>query len=747
MDIKHFWPEWSVVELIGKGSFGSVYRIVRQKNNHAFFSALKVIRIPTSETEVQEYYGQGMDEHTIYQMYLEQVQKLENEIVVMESLKSAANVVSIEDHYIEKDPQKIGWTFYIRMELLESLDQYIKRERRMPMEEIIKMGIDISNALACCEEANIIHRDVKPGNIFRGKYGDYKLGDFGIARELEGGGYASTMIGTPNYEAPEIVLGRKYDHTVDIYALGMVLYSHLNHGRKPFFPAYPQPVTREAKEEAFAKRMSGDKLPMPDDADRVLGGIVLKACAFDPKNRYQSAKEMRDDLKLYETSQIEKNREESTMILAPSQKQRGNSKKSIIPMIITITGLAIIGTLAAVIICTGIFGRKNQTIRDSINITEEVSNEPESPLPSLEVTSDTPSPEPIATNTPTPKPTATNTSTPEPTATNTPTPNLNEEDSSFFVGEALDYVSSILFGDDSGEDVSVATNKPSPTPTYRKSNWNTIKSLKNATVGDIVKFGEFEQNNDYTDGGEEIKWYVIQVSGNKKLLLSKYALTGKEEYHDSWNSSSCRSWLNNDFYNDSFSEEQKQTICLTENVDDIQQIDIVNGSVVTSIRNESYDKVFLLSDEETDMFSKSIRNSSSTDVTNSIYDCRPTKYAKEQGIITNSNDYCLWRTRIFLEDGEFISMGPSDGVDFDHQAQNVGIRPAIWIYTEPVISDTETVRKVQEALNEAGFSCGSADGILGTNTMKALRQFQEYNNIEVCGLITEQTLLKMHINK
>ena len=88
MDIKHFWPEWSVVELIGKGSFGSVYRIVRQKNNHAFFSALKVIRIPTSETEVQEYYGQGMDEHTIYQMYLEQVQKLENEIVVMDKTLS-----------------------------------------------------------------------------------------------------------------------------------------------------------------------------------------------------------------------------------------------------------------------------------------------------------------------------------------------------------------------------------------------------------------------------------------------------------------------------------------------------------------------------------------------------------------------------------------------------------------------------------------------------------------------------------
>ena len=695
MDIKHFWPEWSVVELIGKGSFGSVYRIVRQKNNHAFFSALKVIRIPTSETEVQEYYGQGMDEHTIYQMYLEQVQKLENEIVVMESLKSAANVVSIEDHYIEKDPQKIGWTFYIRMELLESLDQYIKRERRMPMEEIVKMGIDISNALACCEEANIIHRDVKPGNIFRGKYGDYKLGDFGIARELEGGGYASTMIGTPNYEAPEIVLGRKYDHTVDIYALGMVLYSHLNHGRKPFFPAYPQPVTREAKEEAFAKRISGDKLPMPDDADRVLGGIVLKACAFDPKNRYQSAKEMRDDLKLYETSQIEKNREESTMILAPSQKQRGNSKKSIIPMIITITGLAIIGTLAAVIICTGIFGRKNQTIRDSINITEEVSNEPESPLPSVEVTSDTPSPEPIATNTPTPKPTA--------------------------------------------------TNIPSPTPTNKKSRWDAIKSLEMATVGDVVQFGEFEQ--DYTDGGEEIKWYVIQVSGNKKLLLSKYALTGKKEYHDSWIFSSCRSWLNNSFYNDSFSEEQKQKICLTENVDDIQQIDLLDGSVKTSNRNETYDKVFLLSYEEADMYWESIDNSRySTFTTDSIYDCKPTSYAKAQGILTNSDGYCIWRTRTYLEDGDPLSLIPSDGFNPDIPVQNSGIRPAIWVYTEPVISDTKTVRKVEEALNEAGFSCGSVDGILGTSTMKALRQFQEYNNIEVCGLITEQTLQKMNIS-
>ena len=244
MDIRHFWPEWSVIELLGKGSFGDVYKIERKKGAHTFYSALKIIRIPVSEDEPRSLSAQGMDDRSILGYYQEQVQLLENEIVLMETVKSAANVVSIEDHYIEKDRDKIGWTFYIRMELLESLNHYINRAGKLSRDEVLKLGIDISNALASCEKIGIIHRDIKAANIFRNEYGDFKLGDFGIARRMEGTEQASTRIGTPLYEAPEIVKGESYDHTVDIYALGIVLYANLNHGRKPFVPSYPQALYR-----------------------------------------------------------------------------------------------------------------------------------------------------------------------------------------------------------------------------------------------------------------------------------------------------------------------------------------------------------------------------------------------------------------------------------------------------------------------------------------------------------------------
>ena len=98
LDIHHFWPEWSEARLIGQGSFGKVYKISRQKNNYTFYAALKVIHIPVSETEIEEYYDQGLDDNTIRKILLERVKLLENEIVLMEYLKSAANVVSIEDH-------------------------------------------------------------------------------------------------------------------------------------------------------------------------------------------------------------------------------------------------------------------------------------------------------------------------------------------------------------------------------------------------------------------------------------------------------------------------------------------------------------------------------------------------------------------------------------------------------------------------------------------------------------------------
>ena len=157
------------------------------------------------------------------------------------------------------------------------------------------MGEELSEALIACHGQGVTHRDIKPDNVFVTAYGGFKLGDFGIARQLESSsGLMSTVAGTRNYMAPEVMLAKgRYDGTVDIYSLGLVLYQLANGGRLPF--------TEDASDaDALERRFSGEPLPAPSDASPELARVVLKACAFNPQDRYQSAADLLEDLRRVE---------------------------------------------------------------------------------------------------------------------------------------------------------------------------------------------------------------------------------------------------------------------------------------------------------------------------------------------------------------------------------------------------------------------------------------------------------------
>ena len=97
----------------------------------------------------------------------------------------------------------------------------------------MKLGIDLCRSLEYCGQLHIIHRDIKPENIFVSRFGDFKLGDFGIARELEKTMSTFQKGNLFLYGAGD-VQGEQYDSRVDIYALGLVLYKLMNHNRLPF---------------------------------------------------------------------------------------------------------------------------------------------------------------------------------------------------------------------------------------------------------------------------------------------------------------------------------------------------------------------------------------------------------------------------------------------------------------------------------------------------------------------------------
>ncbi len=126
---------------------------------------MKVIRIPGDRQEIQELMGDGYTSNSIRYYYGSIAKNLMNEIKVLEQLKSAGNVVNIEEFEIQERQEEIGWDIYIRMELLKNLNEY-RWGYQMEWKEVEKLGIDICKALEYCEQCKIILTGILNHPIF-----------------------------------------------------------------------------------------------------------------------------------------------------------------------------------------------------------------------------------------------------------------------------------------------------------------------------------------------------------------------------------------------------------------------------------------------------------------------------------------------------------------------------------------------------------------------------------------------------
>ena len=293
IDEKVKWPGWETVRLIGRGSFGGVYEIERDVFGHKEKAALKVITIPQSESDIDDLLSDGYDEESITTRFEGYLHDIVREYSMMADMKGCVNIVYCDDvKYIQHD-NGIGWDIFIKMELLTPLTKALGKT--VSDEQTIKIAADICSALAFCEKRNLLHRDIKPQNIFVSPDGTYKLGDFGIAKTAERT-TSGTKTGTYKYMAPEVYNNQPYGSKADIYSLGLVLYWLLNERRTPFLPLPPQLPAASDEDRARTRRFSGETIPTPAHGSTELKRIVLKACAYDPKDRYQTADEMLHDL-------------------------------------------------------------------------------------------------------------------------------------------------------------------------------------------------------------------------------------------------------------------------------------------------------------------------------------------------------------------------------------------------------------------------------------------------------------------
>ncbi len=220
-----------------------------------------------------------------------------------------------------------------------------------------------------------------------------------------------------------------------------------------------------------------------------------------------------------------------------------------------------------------------------------------------------------------------------------------------------------------------------------------LEMLKVANVGDYVCYGRYEQDNDLDNGKEEIEWLVLDKKDDKVLVISKYALDCQpynvSSSDTSWETCTLRKWLNDNFLNGAFSDEEKSNISI------VNLTTVANPNDNTNQGNDTQDNVFLLDvDEANKYFTNDISISRQ---------CEATKYAYAQGALkcdastyydtsSDVNEMCWWwlRTCHAVEyDGRHIYMGVDVRPDGDiHKSglnvtrNNTAVRPAMWISIE-----------------------------------------------------------------
>jgi len=265
-----FANRYQIIEELGKGGMGKVYRAVDKKLNEEV--AIKLIK-PEIST----------DKNTI--------QRFSNE------LKLARKIVhkNIGRMYELMDDKG---THFITMEYVpgEDLKSFIRRAAPLSTARTVSIAKQVCEGLAEAHQLGVIHRDLKPQNIMIDKEGSARIMDFGIARSLKGKGItgAGVMIGTPEYMSPEQVEGKDVDPRSDIYSLGVILYEMVT-GQVPFEGDTPFTIGVKHKSE-----MPKDPKELNTQTPEDLSRVILKCLEKDKEKRYQSAGELCSELEKIE---------------------------------------------------------------------------------------------------------------------------------------------------------------------------------------------------------------------------------------------------------------------------------------------------------------------------------------------------------------------------------------------------------------------------------------------------------------
>ena len=266
---------YKIVKELGKGGMGMVYKAHQVSLNREV--ALKVLPKHLSEDEdfIKRFHREA-----------ESAAKLNH-----------PNIVQIYDIGEEEG------IHYFAMEYVDGKDisQLVKEKGKLPICEIAEIGIQTTKALCASHNAQIVHRDIKPGNIMVTAKGNVKVTDFGLARATTTTTQLTTagmIVGTPTYMSPEQAEGKQVDIRSDIYSLGVVMYELLT-GASPFRAETPTALMYKHIHEK-PKSLTAVSPDIPPQLER----IILKTLAKKKEDRYENPRALLDNLEEFKKSDI-----------------------------------------------------------------------------------------------------------------------------------------------------------------------------------------------------------------------------------------------------------------------------------------------------------------------------------------------------------------------------------------------------------------------------------------------------------
>ncbi len=264
---------YEIIGELGRGAMGVVYRAVDPVIGRNV--AVKTIRLSEE--------GTGLTRPELLSRFQTEAR--------------AAGLLTHPNIVVVYDAGEENGLYFITMELVEgkSVQALLDSGHEFPVPRLLRIMEQTCSALQFAHERNIVHRDIKPANLMLTADDTVKVTDFGTAKILQFGTVQQTthVMGTPSYMSPEQVKGRPVDGRSDIFSLGVMFYEMLT-GEKPF-PG--QSVTT-----VIYKIVNEDPIPprqLNPGVHPGLNDIVMRALAKEPEVRYQSCREMQEDLKNY----------------------------------------------------------------------------------------------------------------------------------------------------------------------------------------------------------------------------------------------------------------------------------------------------------------------------------------------------------------------------------------------------------------------------------------------------------------